>query len=252
LLGLPHPGQDGIQGGFKGLARRDLGKHDPITLHLGLNTQDEIILVDDACPQGSGTLAEQLASTDATVRVVRLTTNVGQHRAALFGISHARGEKIVLIDADLQDPPAAIGALVRSLEDGCDAVFARSESRAESFRREITSRLFKAVVNPLYGIPPSIGMFMAITSRMRDVLLAYRTRHVYLPGMIGLSGLPHRTIAVPRVSRPVGRSAYTAWTRLRFAWHVILCRAECPTASRRRRIASEKLAGQTLRRSGCP
>ncbi|OFW05945.1 MAG: hypothetical protein A3I61_06615 [Acidobacteria bacterium RIFCSPLOWO2_02_FULL_68_18] len=201
-----------------------------------LDWPSEIILIDDACPRGSGEVAERLAGVDAAVRVVRLAKNVGQHRAALIGISHARGDRIVVIDADLQDPPEALVALVRALEDGYDAVFARFDSRAEAFGRAVTSRMFKTIVNPLlYGIPAATGMFLAITGRMRLVLLSFETTHVYLPGLIGLSGLPHCTVSGSRVMRPAGRSAYTAWKRLRFAWHVMLCWAECRVSRRRGR-----------------
>lgn len=204
-----------------------------------LHERFELILVDDACPRGSGELAERLAAADPSVHVVRLAKNVGQHRAALIGIAHARGSRIVLIDADLQDPPESVGALVRALDDGYDAVFARSDCRAESRHRELTSRLFKTIVNPLlYGIPPATGMFMAITGRMRRALLSYRTRHVYLPGMIGLSGLPHRAIPVRRLTRRAGRSGYTAWKRIRFAWQVMLCGVECRVSGRHPRPES--------------
>lgn len=201
----------------------------------------ELVFVDDACPGGSGKLVQQLAATDSSVRVIFLNENQGQHRAALLGLSHARGDRIVLMDADLQDPPEAISELIEPLDDGYDAVFARPPVRAESLFREATSRLFKSIVDPLFGIPTGVGMFVAMTGQMRDTLLEYHPRHVYLPGMIGLSGLPHLAIPVPRASRPSGRSAYSAWRRIRFAIAVMRCFAECAVTAHTRAASAHEV-----------
>lgn len=210
----------------------------------------EFVFVDDACPAGSGKLARRLAATDPHVRLVLLKENHGQHRAALAGISHCRGDRIVLMDADLQDPPEVLGQLLEPLNHGYDVVFAQTRVRSESFFREATSRLFKSVVNPLFGIPSDIGMFMAMTRHMRDALLEYRPRHVYLPGMVGLLGMRHLAIPVHRASRADERSAYSTWRRIRFGIRVVRCFAECTMTARTHAATAHRNALTLPRRSG--
>ena len=194
----------------------------------------ELLFVDDACPDGSADLLEGLAAADPRIRVIRLRHNQGQHRAALIGAYHARGEAIVFMDADLQDSPESIPGLIEPIGRGYAAVLARRGPSSAPPASRISSRIFKVMVHALCGIPADVGMFMAIDRRMRDALVAYRARHVYLEGMVGLSRLPVATAAVPRAGRPRGNSAYTTWKRLRFAASTVRCLLECIVITGRR------------------
>jgi len=138
------------------------------------------------------------------------------------------------MDADLQDSPESVGRLIEPIAGGYAAVLARRGTAASPGMRRLSSRLFKAGVHALCGIPPDVGMFVAIDRRMRDALLAHRTRHVYIEGMIGLAGLPFTSLGVPRETRPRGGSSYTLRKRIRFAWSVVRGLAECTILERRR------------------
>lgn len=106
----------------------------------------EILFVNDACPAESLMALRGLAEGDAAVRVVPLERNVGQHRAVLIGLAQTRGRHVVVMDADLQDPPEAIPEMRRTLMRGYDAVFAGRRGRYESTGRLVTSRVFKTLL----------------------------------------------------------------------------------------------------------
>jgi glycosyltransferase involved in cell wall biosynthesis len=175
----------------------------------------EIIFVEDACPSGSLVVLQRLALRDSRVAVISLAQNVGQHRAVLIGLGYARGKSIVLLDADLQDPPEAIPFLLRGLNGGAAAVFAGRRGAYESIPRLASSFVFKVLLHLLAGVPADAGMFVAFDRRVADRLLAYRPRWPFVVAMIGGTGLPLASIPIRRDRRPSGRSAYTPWDRFR-------------------------------------
>ena len=178
----------------------------------------ELVLVDDACPHGSGAVLSRLAADDPCVRVVRLPANRGQHGAVLAGLSVASGRRVAVLDADLQDPPEALPDLVKLLDSGgWDAVFAGRRGRYSSRWRSLTGRGFKRVLAGLTNLPADAGAFVVMNRAMVDALLALDARRPYLPGMIGATGLTHTSVPVARAGRPDGRSAYAGIARARVA-----------------------------------
>jgi len=186
----------------------------------------EIIFVDDACPAGSLAVLEDLARRDRRVAALALARNVGQHRAVLIGLAHARGDWLVTMDADLQDPPEAIPDLLRKIREGYAAVFAGRRGKYESATRLITSRLFKRLLHVLGGVPIDAGLFVMMSRQMAQRVLSLRAPRPFVVAMIGSTGLPLASIPVERSTRPGGRSAYTAWDRLKagslaIAWTLV-------------------------------
>lgn len=174
----------------------------------------ELLFVDDACPEGSRRVIEALAERDGRVAGLILGRNVGQHRAVLTGLAHARGRRAVIMDADLQDPPEAIPALLARLDTGPAAVFAGRRGRYESPLRLLTSRLFKTLLHLLSGVPADAGIFVALDRRMVGRLLSFPAGRPFVVAMIGCGGLPLASIPVRRATRPTGESAYSTWRRL--------------------------------------
>ena len=175
----------------------------------------EIIFVDDASSDGSFDVLRDLAERDPAIVVLGLEKNVGQHRAVLAGLAHARGEEIAVLDADLQDPPEALPALLRGLRGGHAAVFGGRRGLYESRARLFTSRLFKALLSRISGAPADAGMFLVMTREMAASLLCRDERYPFLVSMIGSSGLPVSSMPVARAERAQGGSSYTSWMRLR-------------------------------------
>jgi len=184
----------------------------------------ELVFVDDACPEGSGRIVEQLRHHDPHVRLVSLSRNVGQHAAVLEGLRRSRGSWTVVMDADLQDPPDAIPCLLEiGRELGVPVVFAGRRGRYESEVRLFTSRIFKRALSAVAGVPPDAGLFVALSRAVVDRLLELDGRRPYLTAMIGCSGFAVVSVPVVRAQRPSGSSAYRLHDRLAsgmraFAW----------------------------------
>ncbi len=175
----------------------------------------EIIFVDDACPEGSLAVLEELARDDPRVAVLALKQNAGQHRAVLTGLQFVRGKMVVVLDADLQDPPEAIPVLLAKMKKGPNAVFAGRCGWYESPLRLITSRLFKGLLHLLCGVPADAGMFLAMSRQMVDSLLSMNEPHPFIVAMIGCTGLSMASVPVVRSRRPGGGSAYSSWKRMK-------------------------------------
>lgn len=182
-----------------------------------LGVDHELILVNDASPDSTEEVISGLVERDAAIGGVDLANNVGQYRAVMAGLHHCRGDWVIILDADLQDPPEAIPALLERARTGFDGVFAGRDGRYQVCHRMITSRLYKTVQHRVSAVPRDAGMFMVLSRRMVEQLLA-------MPGSdglsvvmrVGLTGLPCTSVPVRRDARPRGESAYPSWRR----WHL--------------------------------
>ncbi len=174
----------------------------------------ELVAVDDASPDGGAAAAARLAAEDPAVRPLPLPANAGQHRAVLAGLAAARGRWVAVLDGDLQDPPEAIPRLLERAAEGYDAVFAARVGSYQEKRRMATSRLFKALLARLCGLPRGAGMCFVASRRLVDRLVAWHDPEPWVVAMIGLAGLPVSALPVVRERRPRGRSAYSGRRRL--------------------------------------
>jgi glycosyltransferase involved in cell wall biosynthesis len=186
----------------------------------GARRRHERILVLDASPDDSVSVARGLASEDERVGWLDLAANVGQHRAFRTGLVHSRGHWVVTLDADLQDPPEAIPELLETAERGWDAVFAGRRGSFQSGGRMLTSRFFKRVQEALTGVPRDAGMFHVASRRLVDRVLDFPDHLRFHLPQVGLAGLPMTSIPVTRESRGEGESSYTGWRRLRMGLEV--------------------------------
>jgi glycosyltransferase involved in cell wall biosynthesis len=193
---------------------RDLHQRLCATLR-GMQRSYEIIFVNDACPEGSLEVLQEIAGDDDRVVVMALERNAGQYRALLTGLARSRAPVVILMDADLQDPPEAIPALVDKLAEGYGAVYAGRRGPYQSGARLFTSHMFKGLVAQLTGMPGDAGLFVALSRRaVRRVLAFDDEERPYLTAMIACVGLPVTSIPVVRAARPAGVSAYSSWMRL--------------------------------------
>lgn len=172
-------------------------------------------LVVDASPDSSASVAATLAAADPRVVAQVLPRNVGQHRALALGLAAAEeADAWVCLDADLQDPPEAVPALLDRLGRGdVAAVFAGRRGAYEGQVRLLTGRLHRAVMGRLTGLPPDAGAFLALDGRARDAVLTLQAPS--LVAAIGAARLPTASVPVERDAREVGASAWTTRARLR-------------------------------------
>ncbi len=180
----------------------------------GLVGSHEVILVDDACPDGSGAIAESIAARDPRVRVSRLAENRGQDDALREGLRLARGSWIVVLDADLQDPPEAIRQLwpLRDVH-GEQVVFAVRTGAYTTPGRAITSQIYRIAISWVGGLPAGACLFALLGRRVVQRINAVAGDRVSLLALIAAAGTHFQTVQVRRAPREIGTSSYSALDR---------------------------------------
>jgi polyisoprenyl-phosphate glycosyltransferase len=176
-----------------------------------MNVDYEIILVDDGSPDRSGELLEGIAAGDPRVAAVILSRNFGQHAAILAGLAEARGERIVVMDCDLQDRPEDVPLLLAKLDESADVVIARRLKRKTSALKRVTSRIWFALLNRLSAIriEPGSGSFSALRRKVAVELLRMPNRHSHYQLVLLWLGFRQTYVDVDDGGRFEGRGAYS-------------------------------------------
>jgi polyisoprenyl-phosphate glycosyltransferase len=194
--------------------------HRRLTLTLtGLDAY-EIVLVDDGSSDGSWDLLLELAARDSRLRLLRLSRNFGHQAALSAGMDAARGDAIVLMDADLQDPPEVIPQLVAKWRDGFDVVYAvRSDREGEPRLRLASISLFYRLLHRITptSIPQNAGDFRLLSRRAADAITAMPERARFLRGMTSWIGYRQTGVPYTREARFAGESKYPARKLARLA-----------------------------------
>jgi polyisoprenyl-phosphate glycosyltransferase len=180
----------------------------------------EIVLVDDGSTDRTAELLLSQAAADPRLVIVRLSRNFGHQLAATAGLDIARGDAVVLIDADLQDPPELIPALVERWHAGFDVVYAvRRKRKGESAFKIWTARMFYRMNQRLtkVSIPVDAGDFRLMSRRVVNALKAIRERHRFIRGLVSWVGYPQTAVEYDRDSRFSGETKYPLSKMLRFA-----------------------------------
>jgi dolichol-phosphate mannosyltransferase len=184
----------------------------------------ELVLVDDGSTDGSPLALERLADSDERVRIVYLSRNFGHQTALTAGLDHARGNAVVMLDADLQDPPELIQKMMDHWRAGCDVVYAVREQRdGESRFKLSTARWFYRLFDKLAQVElqHNSGDFRLLDRRALDALLSMRERNRFLRGMTVWVGYTQAAVPYHRDSRYAGETKYTLSKMLRFSLDAI-------------------------------
>lgn len=175
----------------------------------------ELVLVDDGSRDTSYTLMRELARSDARVRVVRFSRNFGHQMALSAGLDYARGQAVIMLDADLQDPPEVIPDLVARWREGGEVVYAqRTRRHGETAFKLLSAALFYRLIGRITSvhIPADTGDFRLLDRRVVDALIQCREQHRFLRGLSAWVGF--RQVAVPYV-REERFAGETKWPLLR-------------------------------------
>lgn len=180
----------------------------------------EFIMVDDGCTDGSTGRIRELAAQDPTVRPVIFARNFGHQIAVTAGLDYARGDAIVIIDADLQDPPEMILELAKKWKEGYEVVYAvRSEREGESWFKIFTASLFYRLIYRITDvkIPLDTGDFRLIDRKVVDVMNTMREKHRFLRGMAAWVGFKQIGVPYKRAARHAGVTKYPFSKMLKLA-----------------------------------
>jgi glycosyltransferase involved in cell wall biosynthesis len=171
----------------------------------------EIVLVEDGSPDSSWYEIVQESSRNNRIRGLKLSRNFGQHHAITAGIDFAKGDWVVVMDCDLQDPPELIPELYKKGKEGSDVVVALFEERQGNKTQQFLSRVFWRLLKWLTGLPfdHRVGNFRIFSRRAADSFKLYREQARLLGGINALSGFRTSHISATRAERFSGKSAYT-------------------------------------------
>jgi len=189
----------------------------------------EVLLVNDGSRDGSWALMSRLASANPRLKAIGLSRNFGQHPAIAAALDHASGDVMVLMDADLEDQPENIPALIAALDaQACDIIYTVKDGADES-SRDLTSAFYHYVFSRMVGVdvPRRLGTFRAFTRKVLLALRSFPERHVLYGPLMFFVGFRYATVPVNRGKR-VGRSSYSFGKRLRLALNSLVTYTDLP------------------------
>jgi dolichol-phosphate mannosyltransferase len=171
----------------------------------------EMLLVDDGSRDRSLALLEEAARRDPRVTVVVLSRNFGHQAALTAAFDHARGDAMMLMDGDLQDPPEALPELLARLDEGFDVVYVRRTRRKEPLWLRASYHLAYRIIARLskLALPVDAGDFALLSRRAIDAMRALPERQRYLRGLRSWVGFRQTGVAVERAARAGGESKYS-------------------------------------------
>ncbi len=201
--------------------------HQQLVSQLSLLTLPyELIFVNDASTDNSMDILQELSRADSNIEVIENEANYGQNRSLMFGIARAKGDLIVVMDADLQDSPDYLPELLTELKDNVEAVFLLREGSYQAKDRMLSSRLFKTLIQWLTGLPNRAGSYYVITRGLADKMLKVPVRFPVLTIMV--YNLSRKTSYIKgKRNHNQGQSSYSSYKRLIYAYKAIHCALTC-------------------------
>lgn len=185
----------------------------------------EIIYVNDGSRDGTMKRLRAIAKEHKEVRVISFSRNFGHQLAVTAGMDNARGDALIIIDADLQDPPEVIAELVKAWENGADIAYGKRLKReGETVFKKLTAFCYYRLLNAMsaYPIPLDTGDFRLLDKKVADVFLKMREHNRFLRGMSGWMGFDAVPVEYVRHERQAGKTKYTLKKMLRLAFDGIL------------------------------
>ena len=189
----------------------------------------EVVLVDDGSTDDTRERALALHEREQRFKLLVLSRNFGHQAAYTAGLAHARGDLVVMLDGDLQDPPDLVPDLVRKLrEDDLDVVYARRKGRREPLARRLLFGAFHFVFSRMAQAPQNVGNFCVLTRRAKDALLTLKEKNRYLPGLRSFVGFRQGAVEFDRPGRGRGQAKMGAGRLVKLALDAIFSFSDLP------------------------
>jgi len=180
----------------------------------------EIIYINDGSKDNTLSILAKLMESDTRIKIIDLSRNFGKEIAMTAGIDAAKGDAVIVIDADLQDPPELMVDMVSTWREGYDVVYAkRVERKGESFMKKFTARLFYKLINKISDteIPENVGDFRLMSRQAVDALNEVRERKRFMKGLFAWIGFPQKAIEYSRDPRFAGETSWNYGKLIKFA-----------------------------------
>ena len=176
----------------------------------GIGPTFELILVNDASPDGVWEILRALAQREPEIIAIDLVHHVGQHAALFCGISHAKGEFVLTMDDDGQNPPAEVPKLIAKIEEGYDVVFGRFMRKRHAWHRRLGSRVIGLLNQLVFDKPKHVTLsnFRIFRREVGDRMVRFRPAAPYLPGLLLMFAGSIGNVAVEHRPRMTGKSTY--------------------------------------------
>jgi dolichol-phosphate mannosyltransferase len=190
----------------------------------GMDCDYEIVFVDDGSRDGTRRLLEKAAAADPRLKVLGFSRNFGHQAAITAGLDFASGDAVVVMDADLQDPPELLPEMVARFDQGFDVVSAQRIGReGEGLFKRATAALFYGLMRRAVDerLVPQVGDFRLFSRAAVEALRGFREQHRFLRGLVAWLGLREAIIPFHRPARIAGKTKYPAWKMARFAWTAV-------------------------------
>jgi dolichol-phosphate mannosyltransferase len=193
--------------------------------------ESEVVFVDDGSSDATLDRLNAIARNSRNVRVVSLSRNFGHQVALTAGLDFARGDAVIMMDSDLQHPPALIPEMIEKWREGFDIVSAvRRETKGASWFKNVTSKVFYLFFNKMSPteIPQGVADFTLLSSRVYPKLRGMRERHRFVRGMISWMGFKRAYVTYDARNRAGGESKYTVRKMISMAFDAVLSFSSTP------------------------
>ena len=197
----------------------------------GIGESFELVLINDGSSDGSFLRMQDLHQRDPRVRVIDFSRNFGHQIAISAGLDHARGRAVIVIDADLQDPPEVIPELIKHWKGGAEVVYAqRSRRKGETRFKLLTAAAFYWLIARItsVNIPHDTGDFRLLDRRVVDALVKMREHHRFMRGLSAWVGFRQEAVFYERHERFAGKTKYTLRKMIRFSADAITSFSHVP------------------------
>jgi dolichol-phosphate mannosyltransferase len=196
-----------------------------------LDGEAEVIFVDDGSRDGGVGYLREMVAAEPGFRLVELSRNFGHQIAITAGMEAARGDAVIVMDADLQDPPEVVLDLVAKWKEGFEIVYARRISRqGETWFKRFTARLFYRLLERMttVDIPRDVGDFRLVGRKALETFKHMPEHDRFVRGMFGWMGFKQAAVPFERPARTAGQTKYPFWKMVHLAAHGVVSFSEKP------------------------